>query len=114
MFSRGDVNKTPFPVDILNGGGTRIATANIHKVERDPNTSTEFRVFVYDLRFQPGVNSLSGASAIRVNQELADAAPGDTSYDATNLDYFKSLVNFLKEMKISWCLIILLGVLLEI
>ena len=75
LFSRGDVNKTPFPVDILDGGGTRLATANIHKVERDPNTSTEFRVFVYDLRFQTGVNSLSNANIIRVNQELADAAP---------------------------------------
>ena len=89
LFSRGDINKTPFPVDILNDGGTRIATANIHKVERDSNTSTEFRVFVYDLRFQPGVNSLQGASIIRVNQDLAAAAPGDTPYDASNLRLFE-------------------------
>ncbi|HIJ11186.1 TPA: DUF4815 domain-containing protein, partial [Candidatus Woesearchaeota archaeon] len=63
LLGRGDINKSPIEVE-LRHPNTTVASAKIHKLDR--NTDGQYRVYVYDIIFEDGQDSLSAIDRITI------------------------------------------------
>ena len=83
LMSRGDINKTPMPIKI-DGGQQAFATAKIHKlgIVDSGEFQGNFKVYIYDLKFEDGITSLSGATRVLID----DTATQSSNSEGTPLD----------------------------
>jgi len=89
LFSRGDINKAPMEVVLATEADSEpfIATAKIHKVEKENSEGGGYRIYVYDIQFESGFDSLETVSVIRTKASDGPSVNHETLFNVNNVVY---------------------------